>query len=750
MRNTYIVNAPSEDFSGINAALPLGNGYMGMQVEDNIVYERLALNESTLWSGGPYDNDLNGAYASLKELRESAFKDRQRDFDWESKFVSQWGGQIMLPAGDFMAYFANSRETSNYQKQLDLRRGILTTTFEKQGERVEKRYFANYPSRVICIRYQSDRKAMNFACEIASKSSGSLTVEGDTLLFHGAANGARGVDGAIRYTIAARLRTDGELWDNGKRIFIKNAGTTEIYLSIVTNFVSDGDLSAPHETLARALADKAYARGYEALEKEHSADFSALYDRVSLRLGKETGDVPVKELQRRFAEEDDCGWVELYFNFTRYLILSSTRNGAQPPSLQGKWNDKLSPPWDCKYTVNINLQMNYWSLAPLGLSELYDSLLEKMKAVAKKGKKTARETYGIERGDSWVLHHNTDLWNVCAPIDGCWGLTPVCGAWLMNELFTAYEYTGNEDFLRELYPLFRGCAQFFCEFLVPFGEYLVTCPSTSPERMNGALGYVTYGSAHDNQIVREMFEHYLVCERLVRADAALEKETEEKLKKLPPPAAVSKCGLVREFYFHDFDYLEDTHRHLAHLYGVYPGNSVFRQHDGELDAAVKKTLDCRSTAGDWTGWGIVWRIALYARLGDGAAVAAMLKTFLDRRNGLMLENGFGALPYENGSAFQYDCNGAFPAALLETLVRSEEGRVTLLPALPDFLRDGELKGVCLRGAFRLEKLVFTDGKVARCDIYSEKGGRLEIAAGGRLYRLDAEADRTYTVIGSSI
>ena len=194
MRNTYIFNAPSEDFSGINAALPLGNGYMGMQVEDNIVYERLALNESTLWSGGPYDNDLNGAYASLKELRESAFKDRQRDFDWESKFVSQWGGQIMLPAGDFMAYFANSRETSNYKKQLDLRCGILTTTFEKQGERVEKRYFANYPSRVICIRYQSDRKAMNFACEIASKSSGSLTVEGDTLLFHGAANGARGAD----------------------------------------------------------------------------------------------------------------------------------------------------------------------------------------------------------------------------------------------------------------------------------------------------------------------------------------------------------------------------------------------------------------------------------------------------------------------------------------------------------------------------------------------------------------------------
>lgn len=330
------------------------------------------------------------------------------------------------------------------------------------------------------------------------------------------------------------------------------------------------------------------------------------------------------------------------------------------------------------------------------------------------------------------------------------GLTPVCGAWLMNELFTAYEYTGNEDFLRELYPLFRGCAQFFCEFLVPFGEYLVTCPSTSPERMNGALGYVTYGSAHDNQIVREMFEHYLVCEKLVRADAALEKETEEKLKKLPPPAAVSKCGLVREFYFHDFDYLEDTHRHLAHLYGVYPGNSVFRQHDGELDAAVKKTLDCRSKAGDWTGWGIVWRIALYARLGDGAAVAAMLKTFLDRRNGLMLENGFGALPYENGSAFQYDCNGAFPAALLETLVRSEEGRVTLLPALPDFLRDGELKGVCLRGAFHLEKLTFSDGKVTRCDIYSEKGGALDISANGRLYHLDAEADRTYTVIGSSI
>ncbi len=733
MYDQFLFNAPSEDFSGINAALPIGNGYMGMQVEDNIVYERLALNESTLWSGGPYENNLPGAYRFLPELRASAFRGEQRDFDWESRFVGMWGGQILLPAGDFMAYFANSRETTHYRKKIDLRQGVLSSSYQKKGEKVTKEYFANYPSNVICFRYANSKSKLNFACEIVSKSSGSLSVKENLLLFEGQANGARGVEGRIRYAIAARVCSDGKMQVIGKRLIVKDASYAEVFLSIATNFRSVDDLSADYLADAVKRVDLAYKRGYQVLRAEHIADFSAHYEKVSLRLGTavDDGDTSVKELQRRFYAENDPAWVVLYFNYTRYLILSSTRNGSQPPTLQGIWNDKLSPPWDCKYTVNINLEMNYWSVAALGWPELYRSLLEKMLAVAEKGRVTAKEMYNITRGNAWVLHHNTDLWNVCGPIDGCWGLTPVCGAWLINELFTAYEYTQDETWLSELYSLFHGCAEFFCDFLVPYKDWLVTCPSTSPERMNGPLGYVTFGSAHDNQIVLEMFEKYLLCEKYVGSDPKLAEEVREKMKKLPPPAAVGPSGLVKEFYFHDYDFEEDTHRHLAHLYGLYPGQSVYRQHDPALNAAIQKTLDCRSRAGDWTGWGIAWRIALYARIGDAVRVGTMIKTFLDRRNGLMLENGFGALPYENGSAFQYDCNGAFPAVLAEAFVQSEAGRVNLLPAVPDFMHAGEWTGLYLRGGLRMERLSFAEGRVLDCAISSVKGGKVEVVANGQ-------------------
>lgn len=747
MRNRFIFNAPSEDFSGINAALPFGNGYIGAQVEDNIVYERIALNESTLWSGGPYENDMPQALEHLSELRESALHDCPRDFDWENRFVGMWGGQIMLPAGDLMVYFANSRETSGYRKEIDLRRAVLSTVYDKKGERIGKEYFADYPSDVVCIRYTNSEKKMNFSCEIVSKSTGKLCVEGDTLLFEGRANGARGVDGAIRYAIAARVRTDGETEVVGRRLLVKNAGTTDIFLTIATNFVSDCDLSADYLGTARRRVDEAFARGYEALKEEHVRDFSALYGKTEMELDSPSEeDLPVKELQRRFAENGDPAWTELYFNFTRYLILSCTRNGTQPPSLQGLWNDKLSPPWDCKYTVNINLEMNYWSLAPLGWSELYGSLLEKMLRVMEKGKKTAKTMYGISRGDAWVMHHNTDLWNVCGAIDGCWGITPVCGAWLINELFTGYEYTQDKEYLKKLYPLFKGCAEFFCDFLVEHEGWLVTCPSTSPERMNGPLGYVTYGSAHDNQIVREMFENYLVCEKECGANAALAREVREKADRLPPPVRIGSWGEIMEFYFHEYDFPEDTHRHLAHLYGVYPGRSVSRLHDKAVDAAVRTTLDCRSRPGDWTGWGIVWRIALYARIGCGEKVGEMLRTFLDRRNGLLLENGFGALPYENGSAFQYDCNGGFPAAYLEAFVRSEEGRASLLPALPAFVRGGRLAGVCLRGGFTVEEITFADGKVTGLTLSSKRGGALCLTVNGSDLSVSLQAGETRKVI----
>lgn len=731
MRTKFWFDVPSEDFSGINGALPFGNGYMGVQVEDNVVYERLALNESTIWSGGPYQNNAVGAYEKLAELRESAFRGERRDFEWGYEFVQMWGGQILEPAGDWMIYLDNLRGTSDYRKEIDLEQGVLTTRFCRESDAIVKQYFANYPSNVVCVRYRSEGGAFNLMTEIVSKTAGKLQIpSADTMIFTGAASGARGVEGKIRYTIAVKIVTDGALSVKGNRIVLEGASVCDFFLRIVSNFLSVNDLSRDHAREALKGAERAADLGYEFLLNEHISDFSALFRRVSFELFSDTPDLPFNRLSKNFSDRFDPAFVELYFHYNRYLMLSSTRNGSQPPCLQGIWNDRVSPPWDCKYTVNINLEMNYWSFNPLNLPELNESLLEKMLALAKNGKIAAREIYNIDRGDAWVLHHNTDLWNPCGAIDGCWGLTPVCGAWLVNELFFRYEYTLDRAYLRRLYPLLKGAVEFFLEFLVPYGAYLVTCPSTSPERTNGELGYVTFGSAHDVQILTELFENFLLAAGELEEDAALRSEAQAALAKFPPVASVGRWGQLKEFCFHDFDFPEDTHRHLAHMYGFYPGSSVYRAHNPAWDAALKKSLDGRSKPGDWTGWGIAWRIALYARLCDSARTEEMIRTFLDRRSGLMLANGFGALPYEDGSAFQYDCNAAFPAVLLECFVSCENGRVTLLPAVPASMDTGVLRGVRLRGAFLLEELAFEKGVVRSCVIASEKGGTLEAVIGG--------------------
>ena len=747
MRNTFWFDVPSEDFAGIYGALPLGNGYMGMQIEDNVVYERLALNESTVWSGGPYNNNAKGAYRLLDELRADAFNGKRRDFTWGTEFVGMWGGQILEPVGDWMIYLDNLRGTSDYKKEIELDKGLLTTSFCREKDKITKQYFANYPSNVIAVRYASDKATFNLYTEIVAKTSGHMEIiNGDTMVFHGAACGARGVDGKIKYTVAVKIVTDGILGFSNNRLIVTNASICDFFLRTVSNFISIDDLSKDHKTEAVTGVERAAKRGYEALREEHIKDFSSLYNRTRLELKSSQPDKPFNVLSKEFSKQFDPAFVELYFNFNKYLVISSTRNGSQPPALQGMWNDRVSPPWDCKYTVNINLEMNYWSFNALDLCELNGSLLDKMNALMENGKIAAREIYNIKRGNAWVLHHNTDLWNVCGAIGGCWGLTPVCGAWLVNELYYRYEYTLDEGYLEKLYPLIKGSVEFFLEFLVPYKGYLVTCPSTSPERTNGELGYVTFGSEHDVQILTELFENFLLASKVLQKEEGLRKEAENALSKFPPVASIGRWGQLKEFYFHDFDFPEDSHRHLAHMYGFFPGRTLYEAHREDWNAALKKSLDCRSQPGDWTGWGIAWRAALYARLGDKEKVKEMISTFLNRDNGLILANGFGGLPYEYGSAFQYDCNAAFPAVLLEAFVSSENGRVTLLQAVPEGMDTGALHGVRLRGAYLIEEMIFEKGKIQSLVIRSEKGGDLIVVANGTSEALHFAAGEKIKVV----
>ena len=753
-RDIFWFDKPSEDFAGINSALAFGNGYMGGQVEDNIVFENITLNESTMFTGAPYENHIDGAYRYLNALREKTLAGQPCDVEWGSRFVGMFGGQIFAPAGNLVVHTDVLKGVQGYRKQIDMRRGILTTVFEEDAVKFRKTYFANYRHNCIVLKYESDQPR-SYTFEYLSKTDGAGECFADgSMTFTGRVPGGKGTVGVIEYCVCYRVRTDGKIEVVRKKTRVADATFCEVYLTIRTNFDSSHVWKKQYKAEALQLVNAACDAGYEALYEEHTAYFSEQYGRTSLQLDYPPSGRSINALMRDYSQDRSVEFIEKMFNFDKYLILSSSQCGSEPPTLQGVWNATFTPPWDSKYTVNINLEMNYWSVGALNLCELAAPLIDKLNRLVPQGKKVARELYGIERADAWCMHHNTDLWDECGAIDGPWGLTPVCGAWLVNTAFDFYLYTKDRGILENLYTAIKGAVEFFAEFLIDYTadgkHYKITCPSTSPERTNGKQGYVSYASTHDTQMIRQLMENYIETERVLCRDRALQEEAEKIVALLPPPAAVSGANVLKEFYFHDNDFAEDTHRHLSHLYGLHPGRVMHVPGNEEWLKAAEYTLDCRSREGDWAGWGIVWRIYLYSRLGCAEKAGRMLDLLLDQKSGLLLPNGFAAHPYECGHIFQYDANAGFPGALLEMFISCPKDVIYLLPALPSRFASGKLEGVRTFGGFVVERLAFRNGKVEECRIRSEAGGRLSVSAGGKLWQIETQKNQTYCVTESGL
>ena len=748
-RDLFWFDRPSRDFAGINAALAFGNGYMGGQVEDNLVFETITLNESTMFTGAPYENHVEGACRYLEELRKKTLEGQPCDVEWGSRFVGMFGGQIFAPAGNLVVHTDVLKGVSGYRKQIDLRNGVLSTTFKEGEVFFQKTYFANYKHNVIVLKYESSRPR-SYTFEYLSKTDGKIEfAEDGSMVFTGSVPGGKGTDGAVRYCVCYSVRTDGKAEVIRHKTRVAEATFCEVYLTIQTNFVSPSEFSSSYREKALSRLQAAREAGYESLYREHTAYFSEQYGRTAVEFDYPESGRPVNALIEDYPEDKNIELIEKMFQFDKYLIISCSQAGSEPPNLQGIWNADFTPPWDSKYTVNINLEMNYWSVGALNLCEFAAPLFEKLNRLIPHGKTVARELYGIERGDAWCLHHNTDLWDVCGAIDGPWGLTPVCGAWLINTAFDFYRYTGEVCLLEKLYGAIKGAVEFFAEFLIDYtaGDqtYKITCPSTSPERTNGKQGYVSYGSMHDNQMIRQLLENYIETENVLGRDEALKAEAENLLKRLPPPASISSDKVLKEFYFHDNDSAEDTHRHLSHLYGLHPGSVMHVSGNEEWLKAAEYTLDCRSKEGDWAGWGIVWRIYLYSRLFCAEKAGRMLDLLFDEQNGLLLPNGFAAHPYECGHIFQYDANAGFPGALLEMFVSCPKDAIRLLPAVPARFQSGRIRGVRTFGGFVVEDLVFRDGTVVSCKILSENGGALSVEIKGRRLSCDTERGERYAV-----
>jgi alpha-L-fucosidase 2 len=516
-----------------------------------------------------------------------------------------------------------------------------------------------------------------------------------------------GIAAGLTFALRIKIDTDGQVRFENGRLAVHNASSATLLLSAATSFVNYQDVSGDPIAKVRRDIDSASKVSYETLEREHRREYQAIYQTASVDLGTTPSADQFTDARIMAAEtSNDPALAALYLQFSRYLLISSSRPGCQPANLQGIWNAGINPPWGSKYTININAEMNYWPADPAGLGICVEPLLRMVEDLSVTGAKTARTMYAA-RG--WVAHHNTDLWRAAAPIDGpAWGLWPCGGAWLCNTLWDHYDYSRDEATLRRLYPLMRGAAQFFIDTLVedPKGRGLVTSPSNSPENIHPFGTTLCAGPAMDRQIVRDLFAHTVEAARLLKLDQELVAQIETTARRLPPDK-IGKQGQLQE-WLEDWDSQapEQGHRHVSHLYAVYPSSQINVRETPELINAAKVSL---RTRGDFaTGWGTAWRLCLWARMGDGEHAHTILKSLLGPKR--TYPNMFDAHP-----PFQIDGNFGGAAGILEMLVQSWGGEILLLPALPGAWPDGEVRGIRARGAISVN-LRWRAGKIRSLEL----------------------------------
>ncbi len=723
-------------------AIPVGNGRLGGMVFGGIPEERIQLNEETYWSGGPYSTVVKGGYKFLPEIQRLVFAERY--LDAHNLFGRQLMGypveqQKYQSLANLHLFFGHGNEVTDYRRSLDLGSAVATTSYSVNGVRYTREVFASAPDQVIVVRLTADKPgAITFTANLRGVRNQTHSNYGtdyfrmdatgpDGLAVTGKSADYLGVEGKIRYEGRLKASVEGGTVEtDGVDLRVKNADAATLYFAAATNFVNYKDVSADqHQRVEQYLA-RLYGRSYSLIAKDAIADHRKYYDRAGLDLPA-TGNsqLPTDERKEMNGTSTDPSLAALAYNFGRYLLISSSRPGTQPANLQGIWNDDMNPAWDSKYTTNINTEMNYWPADSANLGETAEPLFQMIKDLTDQGSQVAREHYGA-RG--WVFHQNTDIWRVAAPMDGpSWGTFTVGGAWLCTHLWEHYEYTQDKEFLDRSYPIIEGSVQFFSDFLVkhPNGRWLVTNPSTSPENFPDGGGNKPYfdevtgsklpgtticaGSSIDMQILYDLFGYYLkASETLGRQSPLIDKIKSQRGQLVPPQ--IGSDGSLQE-WADDWKSLEKNHRHFSHLYGLYPGRVLWDKRTPEFIESYKKVLNERGDGGK--GFSMAWKMALWARLGDGNRANKIFNAYLN-------EQSCSQMFALCGKSLQVDGSLGMTAAITEMLLQSHDGAIDLLRALPDEWNSGELKGVLARGAFEMD-IRWNDRKVNSLDVTSKAG-----------------------------
>ena len=730
-------------------ALPIGNGSLGAMVYGRTENEIIQFNEETLWTGRPHDYAHEGAYRYLDDLRELLWEGKQKEAHelGNEHFMSQpFGQQAYQPFGNVILNFPGHDSVKNFKRELDLENAISKVLYKVDGVNYRREIFSSYPDQAIVIRLQASKNGeLNFRAGLDSPHSDfSVSVDGNELILKGKANNyprKLGRDGKpypeSKLNFEARLKIlneGGGMVQNKNSIEVVEARKATLLLVAATNFVHFDDISADPALRCTEVLNELEGKSYRDLKQEHVQDYQALFSRVEIDMGQSENSLrPTNQRLASFYDDEDPNMVSLLFQYGRYLLISSSRPGTQPANLQGIWNDRLSPPWDSKYTININTEMNYWPAELTNLSECAWPLIRMVEDIAQTGQNVAKAHYNL---DGWVTHHNTDLWRGAAPINNSnHGIWPTGGAWLSQHLWWHYLFTGDLDYLKNIaYPVLKEASRFFADYLVPYPEnpeWLISGPSNSPE-----TGGLVMGPTMDHQIIRELMANTIEAAEILGADTEFVALLKEKRSKIAPNQ-IGKHGQLQEWVA-DKDNPENKHRHVSHLWGLHPGSEIHPTITPELAEASKVTLSHRGDGG--TGWSRAWKINFWARLLDGDHSFLLLKNLMvpsksaetnyEDKGGLY-NNLFDAHP-----PFQIDGNfGAVSGVvemLLQSHLRDENGDffIDLLPALPSALPKGRISGLKARGGFEID-IDWNNNKLNSVKVKSLLGNQLHLRYDGK-------------------